>query len=316
MSFNYYENSNYVNNRNRKRTLILDVEDSDGATHLGAGGEFNIQLYEPLRIDKHSEIYLDNFLTFNSNIAGKNSMAFALKINEFNMNSNVASTHNASGNNPGGQHLFNSLIIPNEHKNPDNNHTAMVHKGKKFNYVCDINPQTISSLSGTITDIGGEPIFHGAHNTTDRFTYALTGIREFQSSGDLAGDENFRFPLMPYDKILGITAGGSNIVGDGSAPIGNILVTSYSSANTIHFSLKDGIDVDQINNGVGAIVFTIRRPPASPDGSTGRRGSSTLFPGTDGTVTIANAESGTNPNIQLIRGDGRFIAEFSIVSRE
>ena len=29
--------------------------------HLGSGGDFNIQLFEPLIIDKHSEIYLDNF---------------------------------------------------------------------------------------------------------------------------------------------------------------------------------------------------------------------------------------------------------------
>ena len=26
--FNYFENSGYVNNRNRKRTLILDIDDS------------------------------------------------------------------------------------------------------------------------------------------------------------------------------------------------------------------------------------------------------------------------------------------------
>ena len=63
---NYFENTGYINKRNRKRTLILDVEDSDSTvTHLGDGGEFNIQLYEPMIIDKHSEVYLDNFLSFN-----------------------------------------------------------------------------------------------------------------------------------------------------------------------------------------------------------------------------------------------------------
>ena len=63
MSFNYYENSNYVNNRNRKRTLILDVSDSNADNHLGGGTEFKIDLFEPLVIDKHSEVYLDNFLS-------------------------------------------------------------------------------------------------------------------------------------------------------------------------------------------------------------------------------------------------------------
>ena len=85
-NFQYYENSGYKNLRNRKRTLILDVDDSTaGDTHLGSGGEFNIKLFEPLIIDKHSEVYLDNFLTYNSNVASNISeAAFCLKINEFN----------------------------------------------------------------------------------------------------------------------------------------------------------------------------------------------------------------------------------------
>lgn len=314
MSFNYYENTNFINNRNRKRTLILDIEDSaSGATHLGSGGEFNIQLYEPLRIDKHSEIYLDNFLTFNSNISGGQTAAFVLKINEFNMNSNVASSHNASGNNPGGQHLFNSLIIPNEHKSPSNNHTAVVHKGKKFNYICDMNPQTISSLSGTITDLAGQPIFHGTHNTTGQFTYALTGIDEDLVPTDIdGGDEDFtNHPLQPTDTITGISI-ASETNPTLTVP-GHILVNTTNSANTIHFSLADSIDVGKFHNGSGAIVFNISRPAGGTDG---RPGEASTAAGTSGTITLANGSSTVNPNLQLIKGDGRFIAEFSIVSRE
>ena len=55
-----FQNSGYKNTRNRKRTLIIDFNDSDN-THLGSGTEFSIDLYEPFIIDKHSEIYLDNF---------------------------------------------------------------------------------------------------------------------------------------------------------------------------------------------------------------------------------------------------------------
>ena len=168
--FDMYQNSGYINNRNRKRTLILDIDDSaPTANHLGAGGDFNIELFEPLIIDKHSEVYLDNVLTFNSNTATTISQsAFCLKINEFNMNSNVASSSN---NNT----VFNSLVIPNDHKTVDNNHGAVVHKGKKFNYVCDINPQTIHSLTGKITDLSGSPMFHGS-GTTRTFTYTIVGI--------------------------------------------------------------------------------------------------------------------------------------------
>lgn len=315
MSFNYYENTNFINNRNRKRTLILDIEDSaSGATHLGSGTEFNIQLYEPLKIDKHSEIYLDNFLTFNSNITGPSSSAFVLKINEFNMNSNVASSHNASGNNPGGQHLFNSLIIPNEHKSPSNNHTAVVHKGKKFNYVCDINPQTISSLSGKITDLAGNPIFHGTHNTTGQFTYALTGIDESIVVADGGGAETFSFPLQTTDIITSIT-----IANEDPDPTlttsGHILIRTNSDANTIHFSLSDSIDVDKFHNASGEIVFNITRPRGG-EGGRPIPSDTSLARGGSGTITLANVSGNVNPNLQLIKGDGRFIAEFSIVSRE
>ena len=295
MSFNYYENTNFVNNRNRKRTLILDVEDGDGSSHLGDGTEFNIQLYEPLRIDKHSEIYLDNFLTFNSNITNTaSSAAFVLKINEFNMNSNVASTDGAtivsSGTTtrsvPGGQRLFNSLIIPNEHKDPSNNHTTVVHKGKKFNYVCDINPQTITRLTGTITDLSGSPIFHGAE-IGSRFTYALTGIVE-----NLVFSPGVSSPLQPTDEITEISVNNIN-----QGATGNILFSTDDNASTIHFALTEDLNTDNFNSSAGAIVFTLTRG------------------GSDFTVTLTNA-SDTNPNIQLIKGDGRFIAEFSIVSRE
>ena len=58
-----FQNSGYKNTRNRKRTLIIDFNDSDN-THLGSGTEFSIDLYEPFIIDKHSEIYLDNLVNY------------------------------------------------------------------------------------------------------------------------------------------------------------------------------------------------------------------------------------------------------------
>jgi hypothetical protein len=230
-NFDMYQNSGYVNNRNRKRTLILDIDDSASpATHLGAGGEFNIELFEPLIIDKHSEVYLDNCLTFNSNIAQTpSSCAFALKINEFNMNSNVASS---SHNN----NMFNSLIIPNDHKSVSGNQGAVVHKGKKFNYVCDINPQTIHSLSGKITDLSGSPIFHG---TNGQFTYALTGI----DSG------NLDIKVLSGTAFTGIT---------GNAVSGTFLATHFNSSTTLHFATSAVLpNPAAFVSGTGNIVFTI-----------------------------------------------------------
>tara|TARA_Y100000590_G_scaffold413431_2_gene509264 strand:+ start:460 stop:1308 length:849 start_codon:yes stop_codon:yes gene_type:complete len=278
--FDMFQNSGYVNNRNRKRTLILDVDDSATADiHLGAGIEFNIPLHEPLIIDKHSEIYLDNFLSFNSNIGQTPSRsAFVLQINEFNMNSNVASS---SHNN----NMFNSLIIPNDHKTVDNNHSAVVHKGKKFNYVCDINPQTISSISGKITDLAGEPIFHGV-GTANIFTYTLTGI----DAGNLG------FPVVADGIFTGTTGFSSNFAGQ-------FLVTHSKNAQELHFSSNTQVTLSS-GPGAGHITFTGCSPLLVGDGGT-----------TSGTLTLTN-DTGKNPDLHLLRGVGRFIAEFSIISRE
>jgi hypothetical protein len=279
--FDMYQNSGYVNNRNRKRTLILDIDDSAASdTHLGSGLAFDIQLFEPLIIDKHSEVYLDNCLTFNSNIAQTpSSSAFALKINEFNMNSNVASS---SDNN----NMFNSLIIPNDHKTVDNNHGAVVHKGKKFNYVCDINPQTIHSLSGKITDLAGSPIFHGL-GTTNFFTYALTGI----DSG------NLDFPVGAHGIFTATT-------GFNSSTSGEFLVTHSKNALELHFSSNAELTLSS-GPGAGNITFTGCSPALL-----GNNGS------TSTTLTLTNG-TGVNPDLTLVGGTaGRFIAEFSIISRE
>ena len=273
--FDTYMNSGYINKRNRKRTLIVDVSDSDADNHLGGGTEFKVDLFEPLVIDKHSEVYLDNFLSFNSNIGQTPATsAFLLKINEFNMNSNVASSADNGT-------IFNSLIIPNEHKSVTNNHSAVVHKGKKFNYVCDINPQKIHSISGKVTDLSGSPIFHGIHRA-NTYTYSLTGI----TSGNI-------------DRLIlsGETFGDINGIGI----TGAFLATHLSTATTLHFSTNRPITDDEKTanfiDGTGDITFT----------------------GTGSGVNIVITNSGgatVNPNLHLVNEPGRFIAEFSIVSRE
>ena len=110
-------------------------------------------------IDKLSDIYLDSFMTHNSHICHTgDKMAFSLQINEFNVNSNVASS-------VGGQNIFNSIIIPNEHNDITDVHSCVVHKGKKLNYVCSINPCKLSNISGKITDLNGSSMYGNPGNT-------------------------------------------------------------------------------------------------------------------------------------------------------
>ena len=148
--YQFYKNAQYTNTRNEKKTLILDIDDSNVSDHLSGGTEFNIELYEPLIIDKHSEVYLDNFLTFNSKPGLEpQDMAFNLTINEFNNNGNVAS------NSLDKSKLYNKLIIPNENDDIDNHNLNILHKSKKFNYICDINPCKLGRISGKITNLDG-----------------------------------------------------------------------------------------------------------------------------------------------------------------
>jgi len=285
-----YQNTGYSNNRNRKRTLILDVSDEGNVTPalgpLASGKEFNIELFEPLIIDKHSEVYLDNFLSYNSNIGQTpQTSAFLLKINEFNMNSNVASSKDNN-------QIYNSLIIPNEHKSVSNNHSAIIHKGKKFNYVCDINPQTIHSISGKITDLKGDPTFHG-DSVEHGFTYSLVGI----DTGKLD------VLIQAFTSFNSITAAGVALAGPIS---GAFIATHYKSANTLHFVTNteiDAGDLGKFKTNQGDIIF---------------RGASFAgaVAGIAGDITVINNAATDNLNLHLISSPGRFIAEFSIISRE
>ena len=280
--YQFYKNAQYRNTRNKKKILILDVDDSKAdASHLGAGGEFNIDLFEPLIIDKHSEVYLDNFISFNSNISNITAnSAFVLKINEFNINSNVASSTNNND-------IFNSIVIPNEHNTVSDNHGAVLHKAKKFNYICDINPGKIGRISGKITNLAGKPIFHGL-STNHRFTYTLTGFS----------------PTSPSPSNVGLTTGSSGtitimgplVVNPGATPEFTLLANHSIEANTLHFS--SNLEITTSSN-PGDIVFTFTS--TSPIG----------------TLTIGfNPSTSINPGLLLIQTNARFIAEFLIISRE
>mgnify|MGYP000479371958 CR=1 FL=1 len=144
-----YQNPGYHFERREKRTIVLDVVDDDttmGTTPLTvAGNEFNVKLHEPLRIDRLSDVYLDSFITFdaaaNNTSGADGKSAFVLSINEFNIQSNSNSSN-----------IFNKVIIFN---NADALDKAVLHKSKKFNYICSINPSTLTQLSGNITFLDG-----------------------------------------------------------------------------------------------------------------------------------------------------------------
>tara|TARA_B100001093_G_C26831299_1_gene1016264 strand:+ start:1792 stop:2697 length:906 start_codon:yes stop_codon:yes gene_type:complete len=295
--FNFFQNSGYNNNRNKMKTLILDVKDGENLkigesteekSNLNDTSEFNIQLFEPLIIDKESEIYLDHLITYNCNLSQTvETSAFCLKINEFNIQTNVASYDNTDKDT-----IYNSIVIPNENNNIDNFFGAVTHKGKKFNYVCDINPQTIHNLSGKITNLDGTSAFHGGPDGTI-FTYAIMGISDVWNGVDKEK------AILKNDKILnlsttsGFGSGTNLLTGSGHADAGTddqgiILTTALSNSDMIIFSAKN----KNIALTPGVTIYA----KIKTDG------------GSDRNYTF----SGT---LQLIKENARFIAEFSIISK-
>lgn len=151
----FYQNPSYQLERREKKTVILDVSSPNGDK---MPTEFNVKLLEPLIVDRLSDVYLDSFITCGAHLntginpstnGGVKNMGFTLKINEFNINSNVASNIDKNTNGYDSK-KFNSIFIPNSAGVAG----TVSHKTKKFNYVASINPCTISSLSGEILDAG------------------------------------------------------------------------------------------------------------------------------------------------------------------
>jgi len=142
-----YQNPGYQFERNNKKTLILRQDITANTT------EFTIKLFEPFKIDKLSDIYLESFTTIHntngvpsSNIV---SSAFVFNINEFNIN-----------NNSSDQSTFNKLVIPNELPTIVVKGTRTIHKSKKLNFICSINPSTLTTISGSVTGLdGGSSMF-------------------------------------------------------------------------------------------------------------------------------------------------------------
>ncbi len=152
-----YQNSNYNFERRERKTLIIDSVNNNLTS---SSGTFTTQLTEPLIIDKLSDVYLESFTTSacHKNVSNKN-MCFLLDIDEFNINSNSAfnASKNSSGilNNSSGTYSFNRIVIPNESGSDTG---TQIHKSKKLNYICSINPTRISSINGKVTNLDNEPI--------------------------------------------------------------------------------------------------------------------------------------------------------------
>lgn len=142
-----YQNTNYSFERNERKTLILEIDLSTSVN------TFSVDLIEPMIIDKLSDIYLDSFTTHYVKTGDSIvDVGFILDIDQFNIKSN---SNKAA--------YFNKIFIPNEQTTASNPALARVHKGKKLNYICSINPTKLKNISGSLTLSNGSTSV-AAHN--------------------------------------------------------------------------------------------------------------------------------------------------------
>ena len=280
-----YQNTNYNFERNKRKTLIVDVSDlnSVGSNPLTTASEFTINLYEPLIIDSHSEIYLDSFLTHNCLLCDNGDrMAACLTIKEFNLQTNIASN---TGNN--GAAGFNSIIIPNEHNNINDAHSCVIHKGKKMNYVCDINPCRLTKIEGKITDMGGSSIFSNQidGSSGDHYLYRIKLTTNTTS-------------FVPSGTIFGFNGGVSNTGG------------STTTGFIVAYDIQNGADTIFFFSNGGTLNGTY--PEYSGVGN---------FNDSSRTINTVSTTTGidtlsTDKDTFKASDDARFIAEFVIISKD
>ena len=153
-----YHNPNYNNNRTERQTIVINITNFTG----NSSNVWSSKLYEPLIIDKLSDVFLESFITFNCSGSNSSSTcAFIFGINEFNIKTNTSSELNASNNliNP---ECFHTILIPNEQSTGDTDQST-IHKAKKLNYICSINPTRLSSLNGIIENLEGNSIWNAGN---------------------------------------------------------------------------------------------------------------------------------------------------------
>jgi len=136
-----FRNVGYRDIRNLKQIINIDIALPNGTNTFNGTDSNSGKFHIPIKIDSLCDIFLDNFTTFDAspNTSSANN-AFVLDIDQFPIK--LCSNK---------EHLYNKIIIPNEDGLGTNK--FKIHKGRKQNYICTINPQTLTKLSGSLRNM-------------------------------------------------------------------------------------------------------------------------------------------------------------------
>jgi len=196
-----YQGVSYKNTREKVQSLILHLSDEATTSHHHTNTmfdtnhiNFRVELQEPMIIDELSDVYMEFMLSSNTkgNGISSNTSTFLLSIDQFNVNS--------VSNQPGSN---NKIIIPNEHPGTITTDTVghvTLHKSKKLNYVCAINPCKLYEISGKVTLLDGTTSVFFPH--TEPITPNVPILTNTNTSPATAHDLGF----LDLSKVLSIHA--------------------------------------------------------------------------------------------------------------
>lgn len=323
---NIFMNTRYKNEFNSTKTLIVDVKGPTANdnnlynVNLTTNGKFSVKLPHTLNIDKTSEVFLNSFVTFNADVVDSSEKSsFLLNIDQFNINTVGASDENKSKdssklNNIENDKFLNKIVIPNENRNVQNYLTTISHKSKKLNYVCDINPSRINVISGSITNMRGEPIF-ASNDSDNSLVYTLLNITTPNSpEWSTRKSTGTALEPKPSNEKLFINSGtsidvyctGSTIPKEGNIEseailTGHVISNVNKDSSVIYLSsspLQSDSDTPLYSKGTD-VNFVIKL-------------SDIKYPGVDTGIT----DYIYTQNITILESECRFIAEFNIIEKK
>ena len=321
-------NTQYINPSNTKHILIVDVKGTtDNNSKLTKDGTFSIKLPQTLRLDKPCEVFLDSFITFNGDVVDSTEKsAFLLKINEFNIRTLGASDENIVGGRVINDKYQGAIVIPNENRDVDNYLTTTTHKSKKLNYVCDMKSIPINNISGSITNLNGEPIFASSDSTNTK-VYTLLNITtsnspEWSKRKTKTGGDVELTPLDSHEKYFIKSGTTINVYNLGDSLLDNTHVESAVINNGDTTKILTGHAACNINKDSSIIYMT----SSDIESSSLYNNNDTFFlielvsidgdrikyPGHTENVDTQYIYT---KNITILESECRFIAEFNLIEQ-
>lgn len=155
-SFNFFDTKKVILFYNSSLTSSTNKIFNGGSSSYVScsyttNGDFRFTFVEALKVDKMSDVFLDNMTIANASFNASNNVSeygIALQINQLQQNT-------VSNN----QQLNNrELIVINSEKNSASGPIYYESKNKKFNYLGVLTPGNYKEFTGVLCDLSGRPI--------------------------------------------------------------------------------------------------------------------------------------------------------------